>query len=65
MLHESVVLRVAYERKGTKWKEFTDTVTQIIAKDSSYIYIYIGTVMKMLFLSLKALTKFVACQLLQ
>ena len=63
MLHESVVLRVAYERIGTKWKELTDTVTQIIAKDS--FYIYIGTVMKMLFLSLKALTKFVACQLLQ
>ena len=33
-LQESVALHVMYERKGTHWKELTDTVTYFIAKDS-------------------------------
>ena len=34
ILQESMVMRVAYERKGAKWKELTDAVTYFIAKDS-------------------------------
>ena len=37
--NESLVLRVAYERKGTKWK-LTDTVTYFIVKGSLSIYTY-------------------------
>ena len=28
-----MVIRVAYKRKGAKWKELTDAVTYFIAKD--------------------------------
>ena len=38
--NESVALRVAYERKGTKWKKLTDTVTYFIVKDSLSKYTY-------------------------
>ena len=42
-LQELVALHVAYERKGAKWKEVTDTVTYLITKNSlpTYTYVYI------------------------
>ena len=56
-LQESVPSRVAYERKGAKWKELTDTVTYFIAKESLPINTY-GC--ELLHLSLKALMNFAA-----
>ena len=38
MLQESMGMRVAYERKGAKWKELTNAVTIFIAKDSLPIF---------------------------
>ena len=37
-LQETLTTAQAYERKGVKWKELTDTVTYFIAKDSLPIY---------------------------
>ena len=40
MLQESMAMRVAYERKGAKWKELTNAVTIFIDKDSLSTYIF-------------------------
>ena len=37
-LQESMVMRVAYERKSARWKELTDAVSYFIAKDSLPVY---------------------------
>ena len=37
-LQKSVTMASVYERKGAKWKELTDAVTNVISKDSRPIY---------------------------